>query len=105
MTIGLLTTINRHVTTEQVQWFFPDAESTPVTGSADHARPGEIRDHACDGLLHLVRRHDEIADHTPFGRIAIEPPAHQDGLARDPVTCKTRHAQIGRAWNDAFLAG
>src|SRR6476660_2372601 len=76
MAIRLLTAIDRHVAAESVEWFFADTESAPIAGCTNHARAGEIVDYPCDGFLHLVRGHDKIADHAPFGAVAREATAH-----------------------------
>ena len=67
-------------------------------------RVGEARDHALERRIHLARRHDLVADHAAFRRVAIEPPARHDRLARDAVAGEAPHPHVGGARNDAFLA-
>src|SRR5262249_2175575 len=59
---------------------------------------------ACKRIVHFSRWHNQIANHSSFRRIAIDPATHQDGLARNTVAGKAWHAQVGSARNNAFLA-
>ena len=93
MAIGLFAAIDGRVAAERIQWFFSDTKRTTVSRRADHARASEIFNHARDRVIHIPRRHDEIADHASFGTVALETPAHQDRLPRRPRADKARQTQ------------
>src|SRR5689334_10237124 len=104
MAISLLAAIDRHVTPEGIERLFPGAKRPPIAGRADHSRAGEILHYLRNGLVHLVWRHDEIADPASLGAVALKATAHHDCLPRHARAYEPRQPQVGGARNNAFLA-
>src|SRR6201993_725648 len=102
--IGLLARIDGEIGAEHVERFLRDAEGAPVAGGAHHARTGQSLDHALDGRVHFAGLDDLVADQPSFRAVAFEPAFVLDRLPRDAVAGAVRHAHIGRARDDTFLA-
>src|SRR5262245_23355839 len=102
--VGLLTAVNRHITAESIERFFPDPESAAVAGGTHHARGREIVAYLDDRLLHLIRRCDDIANHAALGAVAIESATHHDRLPCCPRANKTREAQVCGPRDNPLLA-
>src|SRR5213595_2624623 len=62
MAVGLLAGIHGHVTAELIERLLCNAKRAAIARGADHAGIREARDHSIERRIHLVRRHDLVAD-------------------------------------------
>src|SRR3989442_6075340 len=103
--VGLLERVQGEIAPEQIERLLRNAESAPVRAGADHARTGQPLHDALDRAVHVASRDHLVADQPPLGAVALEPALGHDRLARNAVPGEARQAQVGRAGDDALLAG
>src|SRR6185312_13067790 len=96
--------IGGKILAEQIERLLADTERAAVRGGADRARIGEAGDDVIERAVHVGRRGNLVADQTALRAVAVEAAFVLDRLAGDAVAGEARHAQIGGARNDAFLA-
>src|SRR5215472_2510917 len=104
MAKSLFARIDRHVAAKYIKRLFRDAKCATIAGGADHARTGEIVHDPLQRAVDFRGSGDLIADQASSRRVAVEPAAIEDRLARYPIAREAPQPKVCGARNDALLA-